>query len=180
MVLKLHSDPRTPVEFRPAWRLKDSAIGRDALAFWAREGLLAAKTSLDVRLSELCMAGYDGDELIALSTAVIRFVDLVGCKLAMFRCAVAREKRRMLLASVIAGYSREHLEQWSLAHPEEEVMGMGSVTQAKALDNLSRRAMFRASRLGFVGWTPNGEQMRIAWFEHGAIPLEPGGIVRPL
>lgn len=180
MVLKLHSDPRTPVDFRSAWRLRDPVIERDALAFWEREGLLASKTNVDARLSELCIAGYDGDELITTSTAVVRHVELVGCKLAMFRCAVAKDKRRMLLASVIAAHTREHLEQWSLAHPEEEVMGMGSVTQAKALDNLSRRAMFRSSRLGFVGWTPAGEQMRIAWFEHGSVPLEPGGIVRPL
>jgi len=175
MVLKLHSDPRTPVEFRPAWRLKDSAIERDATAFWQNEGLLPPKATLDERLSELCMAGYDETgQMIAVATAKIRHVDFLGCKLAMFRCAVAKDKRRNLLASVITAHARELLEQWSLAHPEEEVMGMSTVVQSRALDELSRRAMFRASRLAFIGWTQQGEQMRVAWFEHGRIPsLQP-------
>ncbi|HVZ69197.1 MAG TPA: hypothetical protein VG891_07015 [Rhizomicrobium sp.] len=171
MVLKLHSDPRIPVEFRPAWRLKDAAIERDTIAFWQKEGLIPANATPEARLGELCMAGYDeSGRLIAVGTAKIRHIDFLGCKLAMFRCAVARDKRRNLLASVITAHSRELLEQWSLAHPEEEVMGMGTVVQSRAIDELARRAMFRASRLGFVGWTPQGEQMRVAWFEHGRIP----------
>ena len=171
MVLKLHSDPRTPVEFRPAWRLHDAAIERDAIAFWQKEGLIPPNTTPQARLAELCIAGYDENgQMITVGTAKIRDVDFLGCKLAMFRCSVASDKRRNLLASVITAHARELLEQWSLAHPEEELMGMGTVVQSRAIDGLARRAMFRASRLGFIGWTPQGEQMRVAWFEHGRVP----------
>ena len=86
-------EPRTNVELRLAWRRKDPAIERDAELFWRKERLLPNDADVSTRLGELCMAGYDGDELIALSTARIRYIDFLGVKLAMVRMATAREKR---------------------------------------------------------------------------------------
>lgn len=172
MALELYHDPRTPVVFRPAWHLADPVIERDAEAFWRRENLLAADMPLQERMSELCMAGYDDEgALIAVSTAKIEYVGFLGCKLALFRCAVASDKRRSRLATVIMAHSREHLEQWSLAHPEEAVMGMITVTQTDAFDTRPQRGILRSSHLGFVGWTAAGNPIRVAWFEHGRVPV---------
>lgn len=182
MSLKLYHEPRTPVTFRPAWRIADPVIERDAEAFWRRESLLAADMPLQERLSELCMAGYDAGTLIAVSTARIQYVAFLGCKLALFRCAVASDKRRSRLATVITAHSRELLEQWSLAHPEEAVMGMLSVTQTDAFNTEPQRGFLRSTHLGFVGWTAAGHPIRAAWFEHGRVPVQmpEGAQPRPL
>ena len=130
------------------------------------------ETDVSERLTELCMAGYDGERLIALSTARVVFTDFLGVKLVMLRIATAREARQNRLGTYLLASSREHLEAWSAAHPEEEVMGMGTITQTTAYDARGpARAFLRDSRLGFIGFTGNGEHMRVAWFEHGRIPL---------
>ena len=171
MTVKHEYEPRTYIEFRRAWRRTDPEIERDAELFWRREGLLSASAHIGSRLPELCLAGYDGEELIALTTARIRYIDFLGVKLAMLRVATASHKRKNRLATIIQAEARELLELWSADNLAEEVMGMGTVTQTHAFDGLGpARGFLRASHLGFVGWTANGEAMRVAWFDHGTIP----------
>jgi len=78
-------EPRTNVELRRVLRKADPAIQRDAELFWRRERLLPRDANIGERLEELCMAGYDGDRLIELSTARIRYIDFLGVKIAMVR-----------------------------------------------------------------------------------------------
>ena len=180
MTLKHVHEPRTNVTLRPAWRLKDAAIERDAEMFWRRERLLFDPANVDSRLDEVCMAGFAGDTLIALSTAHIRYVAFLGVKLAMLRVAISADKRRNRLATIIQAESRELLEQWSANNPAEEVMGMGTVTQSRELAGRGpARAFLRSSHFGFICWTANGEPMRVAWFEHARIPEQPPESVRP-
>jgi hypothetical protein len=117
------------------------------------------------------MAGYDGDRLVALSSARIRYIGFLGVKLAMLRMAIAADQRRNRLATFIQAESRELLEQWSAANPAAEVMGVGTITQTRVMEGRGpARGFLRGSHLGFIGWTANGEPMRVAWFEHGRIP----------
>jgi hypothetical protein len=164
---------RSDVELKPAWRLDDPAINRDTVAFWRQNNLLPHGATGEQRLKELVAVGYDGGKVCAVATAFIVHVDFVNCKLAMFRNAVSPEKRRSRIGTVITTFSRELLEKWSLEHPEEAVMGMGTVTQARELES-RRRAFMRSTHLGFVGWTKDGHPIRIAWFEHAEVAEMPG------
>ncbi len=172
---------RSDVELRPAWRRGDAKVARDVVAFWEKNNLLGEVGRIEDRLAELAAVGYDGDTLCATATAYITHVDFVNCKLAMFRCAVSPEKRRSRISTVITAYTRELLEKWSAEHPEEGVLGMGSVTQARELlDREPARMFLRSTRLGFVGWTREGHPLRIAWFEHARVPAQPGKTPRPI
>ena len=58
-----------------------------------------------------------------------------------------------------------------MEHPEERLMGMGTVVQSPDLnDRENRRAMLRSAQLGLVGFTDNNVPIRIAWFEHATLP----------
>ena len=163
---------RIPVELKPAWRLSDPAIERDAEIFWRREKLLRKAADVASRLGEICLAAYDGDELIGLSTSQIKFFDFLGVKLATLRLATARSARRNHLSLWMGYQTRLVLEAWSLAHPEEEVMGMGVVSQAAYEQTTALRApaIRRGSGSHFIGWTANGDPMYVAWFAHGTFP----------
>ena len=155
---------------RPAWRLSDPAIARDAELFWRREQILPNAVDVGERLRGLCVAGYDGDELIALSTARIRQIDFLAAKLAMLRIATASARRGARLASTISAKSLELLEEWSVANPTESVMGMATVTQTHNYDNVGP-VLAVWNRLCFIGWTADGEAMHVAWFAHGRVPM---------
>lgn len=172
MTLRHTYEAKTKFELRPAWRLKDPAIERDAELFWRKEGLLAPTADLAERLQELCLAAYDGDRLIALTTARVRYIGFLCVKLAMLRVAVASDYRKDRIGAILFAEARELLEQWSLANPAEEVLGVGTVAQVRGFAPGTRLQAFKlASRVGFIGWTANGEQMRVGWFEHATIPL---------
>lgn len=172
MALKHTYGAKTKLELRPAWRCADPQIERDAELFWRRERVLPPGTDIDEQLKELCLAAYEGETLIALTTARIRYIDFLMVKLAMLRIAVASDKRKHRVASILQPESRELLEQWSLANPSENVFGMGTVVQAFMFPLGTRLQAYRpASRVSFIGWTANGEQMQVAWFEHATIPL---------
>src|SRR6185295_13604161 len=150
--------PKTNVELRLAWRQKNPAIERDAERFWRQEQLLGKDADVSERLGELCVAGYAGHDLIALSTARIRHIDFLGVKLAMLRVATAREHRQKSLGLYLVAQSRARLEEWSAANPQEEVMGMGTITQTHAWDTRApSHALGRDTRLAFIGWTANNE-----------------------
>jgi len=170
----------TKFRLQPAWRLKDPAVERDAELFWRAEKLLPEPSNLEARLGELCLAAYDGDRLIALTTARIRYIDFLCVKLAMLRVAVARDYRRDRIGAILFAEARELLEQWSAANPDEDVLGVGTIAQVMGFPPDTRLQAFKlASRVGFVGWTANGEQMRVGWFEHATIPLRrPEGPIR--
>lgn len=162
------------ITFRPAWMRRDATIESDARAFWARLNLLPPTSGVETRLGELCAAAYDGHEMVAVSTAVIQEVEFVRCRIAMFRCAVDPDARRMRVATQITVYSRKLLELWSMENPDTQLMGMGTVVQSPdLLDRDNRRMMMRSTHLGLVGYTPTNEPIRIAWFEHATIADAP-------
>lgn len=172
-------DPANPpADFRPAWEIADPAIARDAIAFWQRNNMLPSKTTVDDRLKQIVAGAYDGDTMIAIATANIRQVDFLRANLAMFRVSVDRNTRQKRVSTALSLYAFDVLERWSLAHPEAELMGIGTVIQSRALVEHDNHAIWPDTKLTFVGYTNEGYQFRVRWFAHGTIPRfwpgEPG------
>jgi len=164
---------------RPAWRLEDPAIERDAELFWRKENALPEGTDVAPRLGSLCAAAYFDDALIGVTTATIRPIDFLRCKLAMFRCLVSRNARVQQVASRLTVFSRDLMEAWARDNPGEEVLGLGAVIQSRALVEHSPWAVYPDTRLAFIGYTSEGYQMRVYWFAHAKIstywPGDAGG-----
>jgi hypothetical protein len=80
----------------------------------------------------------------------------------------------MRIATQLLVYTRMLLELWAFENPDEQVKGMGTVSQNPELNALEdRRMMLRSTRLGLVGYTQNNEPMRIAWFDTATIQNAP-------
>lgn len=157
----------------PAWRLNDPTFERDALAFWQHSGALGRTVKPEQRVKELCTVAYAGDELVGVGTAAIRHIDVFNCRVAMFRCSVARESRMMHAATDLAVKAVALLEQWSFDNPQEKVLGAGAVVQSQALVDHERNMVWPDTKLAFVGYTAQGEQLRVRWFNHAMVPEPP-------
>ena len=166
--------------YRTAWRRRDPQIERDAEQFWLANNALPANISAEERLAELCAATYSGDQMVAVSTASIRMISFLRSKLAMFRVLVAPDFRVDQVASVLAVYSRDLLESWSKAHPDEGVMGLGAVIQSRVLVKNIPEAVYPDTKLALVGYTQEGYQMRVYWFAHATVSdYWPGDNMQP-
>jgi hypothetical protein len=157
------------VEIRPAWRREDPELERDVIAFWRQLEILPPGVAPEARAKELCCLGYVGGEVVAVSTAVIEVLPFLRARFALLRIAVNPAHRRRHLAVEIAKASRNVLEQWSLEAPQEKVQGMAAVIQAATLDELKRLPQWPRSGLNLVGYTQDGQQIRVAWFDHARL-----------
>jgi len=166
---KQSEEPNPDIELRSAWQLNDPAIERDAELFWLANRMLPAGVDAGKRLPELCAVAYRGDQAIAVSTASIRLIDFLRCKLAMYRVLVSRDARIQDIASRLAVYSRDLLEAWSRDNPDQQVMGMGAVIQSRDLVKNIPEAVWPDTKLAFIGYTQEGYQMRVFWFAHATV-----------
>jgi hypothetical protein len=157
------------IEFRNAWLRQDPDIERDAERFWRANHALPPGVDSRTRLAELCAVAYSDGQLVAVSTAAIRMMDFLRCKLAMFRVLVARDTRLNQVASKLAVYSRDLLEVWAKDNPDQAVMGLGAVIQSRLLVEHNPYAVYPDTKLAFIGYTQEGYQMRVYWFAHATI-----------
>jgi hypothetical protein len=58
------------------------------------------------------------------------------------------------------------LETWSAEHPEERLAGFGGIIESPDLRAAQSQPYWPISRFGLIGFTPDGRQIRVAWFEH--------------
>ena len=156
-------------ELRPAWRRADADIERDAIAFWKRLGILPARVRPEDRARELAAAAYRNGNLVGVATATLGRIESLRGRFAMLRAAVDPEHRRTRLAVDLAILSRELIERWSIEHPDERVLGLGAIIEGPNLSERARQPYWPETRFGIVGYTPEGRQIRVAWFTHAML-----------
>ena len=157
--------PTDEFDLRPAWRLRDPDIERDAIAFWRKLAILPADVSPEDRARELVAAAYKDDTLVGVSTATLNRLDFLRARFAMIRAAVDPEFRRSRAAFALAVYTRHLLERWSYEHPEERVAGLGAIIESPDLVARQKEPYWPQTRFGLVGYTKDGRQIRVSWFE---------------
>lgn len=156
-------------DLRPAWRLGDPEIERDAVAFWERTAILPPGVPPEERARELVAAAYRGHSLVGVTTAALGRIEALRGRFAMLRGSVAPAHRRSRLGFDLLLFSRELLEHWSDEHPAEKVLGLGAVIESPDLAERARQPFWPQSRMGLVGYTPEGRQIRVAWFAHARL-----------
>jgi hypothetical protein len=171
--LPVYPEPPSPaqlgVDLRVGWLRADPAIEADVKQFWARWGLLPQGVDPEQRVKEVVLAAYAGGRLVAVSTAVVELVPFLRSKMAVYRCAMDPEHRRQFMSVLITAHSVRLLEQWSLATPAEEVMGVLAVLEAATYKTRSHPHRAPETRLSLVGFTPAGEKIVAAWFDHALV-----------
>jgi hypothetical protein len=162
-------EDKLDITFRPAWGLDDPVIIRDAKELWLSLGALWPR-EVDQRASQLCAAAYVGNTLVGVSTAYLDDLAILKSRFAFFRCVVSPQHRRQWVSYRLAPYSRDVLEKWSLANPDEKVMGMVAVIQGENYKERQHEPVWPRSTLNVVGYTKLGDQIRVAWFKHASVP----------
>lgn len=166
--MSITNDNTTSEFFKPAWRRNDPELEADAIAFWQQYKSLPKGVDPEKRAKELCGLVYRDDSVIAVSTAVVTEMPRFRCRMAMYRCAAAPSFRRNPFSLKVTVDSRDLLEKWSLEHPEEGVMAMAAFIESRLLAR-HMPSVFWPADLVFMGYGPNGQQLRVSWFKHATV-----------
>lgn len=153
------------ITFKPAWRRDDRQIVADAKRLWAQMGIPAQLTAH--REKELCAGAYCGDEIAAVATAEIFYFSQMRSKFFVYRCLVAPALRKRNLSWRITEYSFNLLHEWSAQNPQEKILGLMLVIETDKFAVPQRQPVRHdfGMTLNFVGYTPEGHQIRIVWFD---------------
>lgn len=151
------------IKYVSGWRKRDEKLEQDAIALWREQGILPAGVNPEDRAREICCLVYDGSKLAGISTVAIQpYRPLRNMRFGFARVFVSPEFEQQELAIGLATECRRVLEEWSVANPQEKLHGMAAVYQSHKLG----RYPIGKSGLTLVGFTPEGHQIRIAWFNH--------------
>ena len=157
------------IEFRPAWRLDDPQIEADAIAFWNRLRILPRDVSPEERARELVLVAYRGGRIVGVVTAELGILEQVRARVAMLRGAVDPELRRSHVGFAMLLTAPPMLERWSAENPEERLAGIGGILESRELVAAQSQPYWPLSRLGLIGFTPDGRQIRVSWFAHARL-----------
>ncbi len=137
--------------------------------FWLESNALPAGAELATRLKQLCTLAVDGDRLIGVSTVFKANYQPLRCELYFFRCLVLPEYRRKSVARQLTINCRNTLEAFSTENPTASAAGMAVIVESPALSEISRRAIWPTTGLNLVGYTSQGQQVRVAWFKEALL-----------
>lgn len=158
------------ISVRPAWKLGDAELIADTKSFWQRWTRLES-SEIDRRVSELCAAAYLDGGVVGVSTAYFEGLEILRGRFAMFRCMIEPGRDQTGIASRLAMLSREQLERWSLANPNERILGMAAVIPVGMYRERWREPVWadEGLNLNLVSYLRSGEQVRVSWFGHARI-----------
>lgn len=149
-------------DYRRVWQRHDRRVMDDAIEMWAREGVLPGDVPPERRAEELVIAIYAGDEIAGCLTADIHILPRFHERFAFCRSFVAPAWRGRRLTDRLMIDGHEELGRWSQAHPGEKLAGCAAIYENRLLG----KSPVEPSGLCLVGYTPQGKQLRVLWFEH--------------
>jgi len=127
-------------------------------------GNLPAGGPPEQRAREAVVAAYRDGRIVGLVTAALGVLPQVRERLAMLRASVDPELRRSHVGAALTIEARALLESWSAANPDERLAGIGGIVESDDLLIAQRRPYWPWPRMGVVGFTADGRQIRVSWF----------------
>lgn len=157
----------TDFRFVRAWKLNDPKLEQDAITVWRQHSILPSDATPESRAKELCVMAYAGDEVAGISTVVIGAYRPLRRRFGFFRAFTVPKFGRQNVARNLAIQCYETLKDWALENPSEDVAGLMAIFEEKG----AGRHPVDASGLMHIGFTPNGNQIRVNWFDHVRIEV---------
>ncbi|PKQ07476.1 MAG: hypothetical protein CVT72_03010 [Alphaproteobacteria bacterium HGW-Alphaproteobacteria-11] len=154
------------IRYVSGWRKRDPKIEADVIAVWRERGILPPDTAPEDRAKQICAVAYDGKKVCGISTVEIAsYAPLRNKRFGFLRVFTLPDYSQQTVAIGLATECREILRAWSVANPGERLAGMAAVYQSPKLGHYP----IGESGLTLIGYTREGYQMRVIWFNH--LPL---------
>jgi hypothetical protein len=159
----MHGD----IRYVGAWRRNDPQIERDAVAMWNEMRILPPNVRPEDRARELVSVAYAGDRIVGITTATLQTYQPVRQRFAFIRILMRPEAEKSGVSVPLTVACREELREWSVANPQEQVAGYAAIITAAGY---GAKPVLPAG-LTVVGYTPDGHQIRLYWWDHFRLPV---------
>jgi hypothetical protein len=179
------AEPRPGVQFRPSgatgpavgsgYRIEPFAeqervTGEDVVAFWTREGALAAPEA-QRRVAEILFVASDrSGRPVGVSTTVLHRIDQLRADLWYTRVFVGAAHRRSHLALGLALGVRERLARHFASGQDRRAIGIVFEVESEILKRYFPQAVWPRTQFAFIGETSTGSHVRVFYFRGARAP----------
>lgn len=156
-------------EFENQWISQSATTRQEVMAFWNANKLLKPGVSGEERAKEIVWVVRNASrKVIAVSTAFKAHFKQLNNNFYVFRCAIAPDSRGPGLMSKILVETRDFLESIHKKDPEPCV-GLMTFVENPTINKGRREAVWPASKMVYMGETPDGKQIRVYYFKGARI-----------
>lgn len=153
------------------WSGKSNALKTEILDFWIEHRALDSREKGQDRLPEVIsiVRTSDDEKLVAVSTVYIKKNPQLKQNLFYFRCFVAEDHRRALLALFLIRTVYRQLNDRFVAGLDPAVIGLMMEVQNQKLQQHHRPAVWTRTGVVFIGYRTRGDQIRVNYFDGAQI-----------
>jgi hypothetical protein len=143
----------------------------DVVRFWLGEQAMSEPEARARAPQLLVIARDEAGCVMGVSTAVATWVERLGIRCFYYRTFVGQAHRARGVARDILVASCNHLNQRFAQGIDPEVLGVFLDIENPALARVHNQAVWREGEFCFVfvGQTPSGHQLRVAYFDEAKI-----------
>ncbi|MBI1260818.1 MAG: hypothetical protein GC184_03755 [Rhizobiales bacterium] len=156
------------IRFENVWKNPNPKVTKDAIALWTELKMLPRNVTPEDRAAELVSVAYVGDRLAGVTTATIHYYEPVRQLFAFLRILIHPDFEKGGVSVPLTIAAREDLRQWSIDHPEQNVAGAAFIITAAGYGE----ATYTPAGFYLGGYSPQGHQVRLYWWEHYKLPLQ--------
>lgn len=151
------------------WGRPVSAFRDDVLSFWKRHGGPVGDVA-EQRLKQLVyVVRNESGAVVGASTAFKGYVKQLRNHFFIFRLMIAPESRIPGLTSRLLVSTREYLELIHQQEGQDIPIGLLTVVQNEKLKKFRNEAIWPASKMVYIGNTPEGHHIRVYYFKGARI-----------
>ena len=148
------------------WKKTSPALEQEMAAFWLAERALNNEAAATQRAKQaVCIARNDAGELIAVCTVQPKLVPRLRQRLYYYRTFVGAQHRNSKLVYPMMLAARQALQDYTLALPQPECIGVIIEFENKGLGQAYRIAHDAPSKFTFIGYSPKGLDLRVSYFD---------------
>ncbi|MBL7859802.1 MAG: ATP-binding protein [Cyclobacteriaceae bacterium] len=161
-----------PVTLEQVWQKMTLPLMDEVIAFWESNQMLRSDSSLQERARQVVFLIRDGvtQKIVGLSTAgLVNFKQLNNNTFYLYRSIILPEYRHPGLADKLTIETRNCLENFNRTVGENKAIGILVFVENLKLQQFRREAIWRSSRMAYIGMDKSGRHIRVYYFKGARI-----------
>lgn len=156
------------IHIETVWGQLTEKLTEELTSFWIDHRQLKEDRARD-RAAQAVLIARDKDKIVGVSTVRKVLSRKIGRHFYLFRCFIAPDYRMVGLDVRLTVGTREYLESEMPNDPEPKALGILAVIENPDLMEKWKWAIWPGSNLTYIGDTPEGKHVRIAYFKGAQI-----------
>lgn len=166
------------MEIIPVWKQVTAELKAELLSMWEQNNAMRDRAQAAARAEQAVCIGRDGHgALCAVGTAVVRVLPRLRQPMYYYRQFFSQQIRGNKQTVPFFNEARRILQHYNAALPVPESLGLLMELENPLLSTRYNAADSDAAGTTFIGYSPRGLQLRVAYFE-GATLLPPVDLPR--